>query len=186
MCDYNYFLTFTYLLIIIFASYIIGAPHVLMSARFLGDTTEEQARELYRELRALGVNIFMVEVGPGGTFGDATLFGLYYMVAMIAICSDNYGQKTRSPYSSHAELKYAIQNWIPFIPVRFGEKFPPEPPLDFDGGNTGTEQNKLAFSTDLVYSDWSTRDWDAKECAEEIKNALEKIDKCPMILDATS
>ena len=107
------------------------------------------------------------------------------MIAMIAICSDNYGQNTESPYSSHGELKYAIQNRRQIIPVKFGKKYPPEPPPDFDGGNKGTEQNKVAFSNDLVYCDWSTRDWDAKECAKEIKKALEKIGKCPMI-DAAS
>ena len=156
-----------------------------MSARFLGDTTEEQAREIYKELRVLGVNVFMVEAGPGETFGDATSFGLYHMIAMIAICSHNYGQKTRSPYSSNAELKYAIQNWISFIPVKFGKKYPPEPPPDFDGGNQGPEQNKVAFPDDLVYCDWSEREWDAKQCATDIKKALEKLNKCPMI-DANS
>ena len=65
--------------------------------------------------------------------------------------------------------------------MRFGKTYPPEPPPDFDGGNKGTEQNKLVFSKDLIYCDWSTRDWDAKECAEEIKKALEKIGKCPLI-----
>eukprot|EP01083_Nonionella_stella_P282202 960353_1 len=145
-----------------------------MSARFLGDTTEKRAREIYSELRTLGVNVFMVEVGPGETFGDATAFGLYYMIAMIAICSDNYGQKTISPYSSHAEVKFAAQKWIPIIPVKFGKKYPPEPLPDFDGGNKGREQNKMAFPSDLVFCDWSTREWDAKQCATEIKKALEK------------
>ena len=155
-----------------------------MSARFLGDTTEERASEIYSELRALGVNVFMVEVGPGVSFGDETNFGLYYMIAMIAICSDNYGQKTESVYSSHTEVKFAFQERRQIIPVKFGKKYPPEP-LDSDGGNAGTEQNRVVFSKDLLYCDWSTREWDAKECAEEIKKALEKMDKCPMI-DATS
>uniref|UniRef100_A0A7S3QF82 TIR domain-containing protein n=1 Tax=Chaetoceros debilis TaxID=122233 RepID=A0A7S3QF82_9STRA len=163
---------------------LVRPRHVLMSARFLGDTTEKRAREIYSELRALGVNVFMVEVGPGETFGDETNFGLYYMVAMIAICSDNYGQKTESVYSSHAEVKFAFQERRQIIPVKFGKKYPPEP-LDSDGGNAGTEQNRVVFSKDLIYCDWSTREWDAKECAEEIKKALEKMDKCPM-LDATS
>ena len=123
----------------------------------------------------------MVEAGAGETFGDETNFGLYYMIAMIAICSDNYGEKTKSPYSSHAEVKYALQNWIPIIPVKFGDTYPPEPPPDFDGLNRGREQNKLAFASDLGYCDWSTRKWDAKQCATDIKKALEKIDKCPMI-----
>ena len=156
-----------------------------MSARFLGDTTEKRAREIYSELRALGVNVFMVEVGPGETFGDETNFGLYYMIAMIAICSDNYGQNTASPYSSHAEVKFAFQKRISIIPVKFGKKYPPEPDPDFDGGNKGPEQNKVAFPDDLVYCDWSEREWDAKQCATDIKKALEKLNKCPMI-DANS
>ena len=129
--------------------------------------------------------VFMVEAGPSETFGDKTNFGLYRMIAMIAICSDNYGQKTRSPYSSHAALKYTIQNRRPIMPVNFGEKYPPKPPDDIDGGNKGPEQNKIAFSNNLVYCDWSTCDWDTKECAKDIKKALEKIGKCPMI-DAAS
>ncbi len=81
----------------------------------------------------------------------------------------------------YAELKFAYQKSIPIIPVKFGETYPPEPPPDFDGGNKGREQTKVAFPDDLVFCDWSIREWDAEQCATDIKKALEKIDQCPMI-----
>ena len=81
--------------------------HALMSARFLKDSTEKHARESNRCLRIEGVNMYMVEARSGQTFGNMTNFGLTNMNVLVAFCSETYGQKMQSPYSSFAELKHA-------------------------------------------------------------------------------
>eukprot|EP01083_Nonionella_stella_P199263 730813_1 len=111
---------------------------------------------------------------------------MYNMVVMICFCSPNYGQKTASIYSSFGELKTASEGEIPLVPIKMGDVWPPVPPKDPDGGILGPAQNKFVFSADLVYNDWSQRDWDAVKCAEETKVALETMGKCPMIEDQNS
>ena len=108
-----------------------------------------------------GVNVYVAESGVGETFGDKTIYGMYHMVAMICFCSPNYGQKTAAIYFCFGELKNAAENGIPLVPIKMGDVWPPVPPEDFDGGLLGPAQNKFVFSPDLVYNDWSQRDWDA-------------------------
>jgi len=162
-------------------AHILKKPLVMMSARFNGDKYEDMARALASELRKKGVNVYIVEAGVGTTFGDKTIYGMYHMVAMICFCSPNYGQKTTAIYSSFGELKNAAGNGITLVPIKMGDVWPPVPPEDTDGGLLGPAQNKFVFSPDLVYNDWSQRDWDAVKCAEETKVALETMNKCPMI-----
>jgi len=162
-------------------AHILKKPLVMMSARFNGDKYEDMARALASELRKKGVNVYIVEAGVGTTFGDKTIYGMYHMVAMICFCSPNYGQKTTAIYSSFGELKNAAENGITLVPIKMGDVWPPVPPEDTDGGLLGPAQNKFVFSPDLVYNDWSQRDWDAVKCAEETKVALETMNKCPMI-----
>ena len=83
-------------------------------------------------------------------------------------------------------MKCAAENEIPLVPIKMGDVWPPVPPEDSDGGFLGPAQNMFVFSKDLVYNDWSQRDWDAVKCAEETKDALQKMDKCPMIEDQIS
>ena len=70
--------------------------HLLVSARFDGGEKESFARAIYKELRALGVNAFMVEEGAGGDFATQTVHGLDQMYAMLAVCYNSYGAKTAS------------------------------------------------------------------------------------------
>ncbi len=154
--------------------------HVMVSARFLRGEDEKKARAFEKELSAKGVKTYMIDVGPGETFGNKTNFGLTNSTAMIAICCDNYGQKTKSPYSTFGEIRYATENWLPIVPVRLSKKWPPEPDQDWGGKKEGTEQNKVVLHSSLVYSDWSNRQWDADACAEEVKKSLEALNRCPM------
>ena len=158
-------------------------PLVMISARFKGDKYEKMVRELTSELNKAGVNAYIVEAGAGMTFGDKTLFGLSNMVVMVCFCTPHYGERTVAVYSSFGELKYASEKRIDILPIKMCEDkdYPPSPNRDFDGQNLGPAQNKFVFSDDLVYKDWSSREWDAEKCAKETKESLMKLGKCPLL-----
>ncbi len=155
----------------------------MISARFKGDKYEKMVRELASELKKADVNAYIVEAGAGTTFGDKTLFGLSNMVVLVCFCTHHYGERTESVYSSFAELKFAFERHIPIFPIKMCDdnNYPPTPNRDFDGQNLGQAQNKLVFSADLVYSDWFRREWDAKTCAKETKEALKELEVCPPV-----
>jgi GTPase SAR1 family protein len=164
--------------------HILGKRHVLLSARFnpANKLNEAKARELAQELRNIGVNVYMVDVGVGETFGDKTNFALTHMDAMICFCTFDYGENTISPHSSFGELNHARENRIPYVPIKMCKGWPPKPPPDYDGNNKGLEQNNVAFKNDLLYLDWYDKVWDAKNCAEEVKAALRNISKFESVL----
>ena len=51
-------------------------------------------------------NVLVVEAGAGGTFGNQTMECLTNMTVMVAMCFENYGQKTDAIYSSYGEVKH--------------------------------------------------------------------------------
>lgn len=147
---------------------------VFISARFLGDSTQEQAKTLYEELLQLGVKVFMVSTNAGDNFGKQVMAALYHSKTLIAFCSSNYGALTASAYSTYHELEYANEQKKRILPVKLCIEWPPQP-TNSDGtpNEEGTIQNKFVFKQSMAYLDWSDREWDAAECAQEIKEAME-------------
>lgn len=149
--------------------------HVLVSARFDGGPVEEFARSLHTWLRELGIPSYMVFAMGGGEFGRQTVYGLIAMCAMIAVCTAEYGAETDSAYSSYEEVKHAIENHIPIVPLKLVEAWPPAPRDSpaVGGGTHGAEQNKFAFSKSLLFVEGLQSDGlfkSPKECAELLKN----------------
>ena len=140
-----------------------------MSARFDGGEKESFARAIHKELRALGVNAFMVEAHPGGEYGDQTMYGLDQMYAMLAVCYDTYGAKTSSPYSAYEELKYANEQGIRIVPLKLCSDWPPAP-RDANGKKAGAAQNRFVFKPSLVYLE--AQGLSAAQCALAVKEAL--------------
>lgn len=146
---------------------------ILISARFLGDAHEAEARELCRELQKLGMRAFIVDAGPGDDFARDTIDALDAMKTMVAFCTDEYGAKTSSKYSSFYELTYAVDQNKHILPVKRCKDWPPKPKRgDYNGD--GARNNKFHFKSSLLYRDWSNRKWDARECAKDIKEQYEK------------
>ena len=142
-----------------------------VSARFDGGEKENMAREIEKHLKELNVNTFMVESGAGDDFQTQTAHGLANMDALIAICYDNYGEKTRTKYCSYYEVKSCYERDIPIIPVKLSEKWPPEPP----GPPEGAEQLKLIFGPSKVRIEGAGKS--AADIAAEIAAALRNIKK---------
>jgi len=113
----------------------------------------------------------MVETtGVGDSFGEQTVNGLTDMYAMVAVCYENYGEKTSSSYCSYYELKYALGQKIPVLPIKLCEEWPPA-----QCRAAGKNQNKFFFRPDLLYKDWWGETWSPEKCAAQIKSSLEKM-----------
>ena len=145
---------------------------ILISARFNGSLTEKQARELNVELNKGGIQSYIVCTAAGGDFGILTMRVLVKMKAMVVFGCDNYGAMTRSRVSSCYELRYANSWGILIIPIQLGKKWPPEPSPDING--IGLAQNKFILHKELNRLRWSSRKWDAAECAKEVIAAFRK------------
>merc|ERR1711879_936168 len=92
-----------------------------------------------------GVPIFIVKVMAGQSFGSETLKGLYHMKMMVAVCFDDYGEKTTGTYETYRELEYAYNHSIPIIPIRLSSSWPPQPPGE------GAMLCDFVFAKDLLY-----------------------------------
>jgi GTPase SAR1 family protein len=150
----------------------LNAYEILISARFDGSWREQQARDLKDELVKIGVDARMVEAAAGRNFGDETHKYLYSMKAMIAFCFEDYGQKTKSMYSTYWELKYAYGDEDKrIIPIKRCVEWPPKP-IDHDGGNEGIIQNTIVFKPGVAYINWSNKNWNPAECAKDVEKAL--------------
>jgi len=149
---------------------------IFISARFDGSQREQDARDLKDELVKIDVDAHMVEAAAGEDFGDKTHEYLYYMKTMIAFCFEDYGQKTKSKYSTYWELKDAYAHDKHILPIKRCAEWPPKP-IDHDGGNKGDIQNTSVFKPGVAYLDWSKNNWNPAECAKEVKEALQKRSK---------
>lgn len=148
---------------------------VFISARFDGGVKEKKARELYEALKKRNkLKPFMVDAGAGDDFGNWTDRSLHRMKAMVAICFEDYGQKTENPYCTFTEVRSARNQGKPIIPVRLCQEWPPKP-KDYDGKDLGAAQNSAVFDLGVGYgSDWSSKKWKADECAKEVEDAFFK------------
>ena len=55
------------------------------------------------------------------------------------------------------------------LPIRLCKEWPPKP-----SNKEGKEQNAYVFGNDLMYLDWSHKEWNAANCAEKIKAVIAK------------
>lgn len=104
--------------------------------------------EVKEYLEDRGAPVFMVNAVAGQSFAEQTMLGMKNALAMVAFCTENYGEKTDGMYETYMELKYAYQNQVPIIPLKLSEVYPPKPP-DADG----RAQNKWILSKDVIYID---------------------------------
>ena len=106
---------------------------LFISTRFDGGETERKARQLYDSLARIGgLKVFMVDPHLGANFSREIKAALFKMKAMIAVCSDDYGAKTKNSNCSYVELGYAFSKRKLIIPVKLTSKWPPMP-RDIDG-----------------------------------------------------
>ena len=76
----------------------------------------------------------MVDADAGQSFADLTTKHLGRLRkeegTMLAVCTKHYGEMTASAYSSHKELKFALdyERSVKVLPLKVEDTYPPEPP----------------------------------------------------------
>ena len=133
----------------------------MVSARFDGGEAERQTREISRMLKEMGCNILIVDAKAGTDYGLLTMQYLNKIQeekgVLLCVCTPNYGEKTASPYSSHQELIYALDNKLEVLPLKVNEIYPPRPPCGsshrFDKASVAPGLISMIFKSSVVFVD---------------------------------
>ena len=135
----------------------------MFSARFNRENknTELKFRAVCELLRARDLKILMVDAGAGDDFGRLTARYLQKLKhdngIMLAVCTSDYAEMTASPYSSYAELVFAVDNHIDILPLRVEEIYPPQPPWGenhpFDKHGDAKGFVSMAMKSSVVFLD---------------------------------
>ncbi|CAE7194166.1 unnamed protein product [Symbiodinium microadriaticum] len=152
----------------------------MFSARFnrKNKDTEMKFRAVCDLLRARDLKILMVDAGAGDDFGRLTARYLQQLKhengLMLAVCTSDYAEMTASPYSSYAELVFAIDNHIDVLPLRVEEIYPPQPPSGedhpFDKHGDAKGFVTMAMKSSVVFLD--CRNKTEEQIADEIEAKL--------------
>ena len=139
-------------------------------------------RKVFSILRDHKYDILMVAADAGESFGDLTAKYLERLRSekgtMIAVCTKHYGEMTASSYSSHEELRFALdyKSSVAVLPLQVDDKYPPEPPSGpthkFDQENLAKSYIAMVFKPSVVYLD--CRNKSEIDIATEIAKHLQK------------
>ena len=157
-----------------------GARFSMFSARFDGKETERKMRDVHALLTEHNFNCRIVSAGGADDFGELTMEYLGELRErngiMIAVCTPHYGEKTSSPYSSNAELRFALDEGITVLPLKVADIYPPEPPggpeHKFDKKNRAKTLCRMVFRGSVVYLDCVNKS--AQEIAIMIAHTLKR------------
>ena len=152
----------------------------MFSARFDGGDIEKKFREVHKLLLEHNFESRMVSAGGSDDFGDLTIEYLGELKdrngVMIAVCTPNYGEMTKSPFSSHAELRFALDEGVKVLPLKVADVYPPEPPggpdHPFDPKYRAKNMCRMVFKGSVVYLDCVNKS--VREITAMIANALLK------------
>ena len=158
-----------------------AAPVSMFSARFDGGDLEKKFRRVHELLVAHRFRCRMVSAAGSDDFGEKTLEYLGELReekgVMIAVCTPHYGEKTKSPYSSNAELRFALDEGIRVLPLKVSDTYPPEPPggpeHPFDKENRAKTLCRMVFKGSVVFLD--CREKAVEEIAVMIANQLVRM-----------
>jgi len=148
-------------------------------------------RAVHKILQARGYQILMVTEGGGENFGDMTMACLAVVQRtkgfVIAVCTHDYGQITKSKYSSYVELKYAYDQTMRVLPLKVDPKvYPPRPPLSDEYDKFGSAQVlvKMVLQNCVAFIDCC--ELDEQRVADEIAKAIDKLGRDCAALDSVS
>ena len=135
----------------------------MVSARFDGGENERLTREVSRMLKEMGCNILIVDAKAGTDYGLLTMQYLNKIHeekgVLLSVCSPHYGEKTASPYSSHQELIYALDNKLEVLPLKVHEIYPPQPPCgpDHRFDHASTAEGLISMMLPLTFEPMVSR-----------------------------
>ena len=75
--------------------------------------------------------VYIVDAGPGVDFGKLVNGYLHKIKqkqgVLLAVCTETYGEKTASQYSTFEELTYADSWGLQVVPLKMTDVYPPRP-----------------------------------------------------------
>ncbi|CAE7349510.1 FAP50 [Symbiodinium sp. CCMP2456] len=156
------------------------AVPAMFSARFDGGEMEQKFRRVHRILEDHNFPVRMVAAGGGDDFGRSTMKYLSELDekggVLICVCTAHYAEKTKSPFSSFHELKYAQDYSLDVLPLQVADVYPPRPPSGPDHFNDkdGEAQAviKMVLRPNVAFKD--CRDLDEMKIARVIAEKLLK------------
>ena len=103
----------------------------------------------------------MVAAGGGDDFGTSTMKYLSELEkkggVLICVCTKHYAEKTKSPFSSFHELKYAQDYQLDVLPLKVADVYPPRPPSGpdhpYDKEEEAYDIIKMVFRPNVAYTD---------------------------------
>ena len=110
-------------------------------------------RKVYSILRDHKYDVLMVAADAGESFADLTTKYLGRLHreqgTMLAVCTKHYGEMTDSAYSSHKELKFALdyEKFVRVLPLKVEDTYPPQPP-----GGPGHKYDKEFLAQSYILS----------------------------------
>ncbi|CAE7900138.1 DRC7, partial [Symbiodinium microadriaticum] len=133
----------------------------MFSARFDNGEIEHKFRRIHRMLQERNFPVRMVAAGGGDDFSRSTMKYLNELRekggVMICVCTEHYAEKTKSPFSSFHELKYAQDYCLDVLPLKVADKFPPEPPSGpqhpYDKDGDAPAVISMVFRPNVVFTD---------------------------------
>ncbi|CAE7423003.1 NLRC3 [Symbiodinium sp. CCMP2592] len=155
----------------------------MFSARFDGGKIEHKFRRVHEILKEHNFPVVMVDADVGDDFGKATMKYLNKIHkengVLICVCTDHYAEKTRSPFCSFAELRFAQEYSLDVLPLQVADVFPPRPPggpdHPYDKEYDAEDLIKMVFRPNVAYKD--CRELDEMQIARVIADKLLKKKK---------
>ena len=146
-------------------------------------------RRVFQILCEHHYDILMVAADAGDSFGDFTTEYLGRLRrekgTLLAVCTKHYGEMTASAYSSHEEVKFALdyKSSVTVLPLKVEDTYPPRPPCgpdhEFDKKKLAQGYIDMIFRPSVVFLD--CRNKSEMDIAAEIAKLLQKYkaSACP-------
>ena len=112
----------------------VGTRLAMLSARrFNNASVMRQMQAVQQILTLRNYEVVVVDTDAGADLGHNTMACLGRIKReqgiILGVCTWDYAEVTSSQYSSHKELRYALDNDIDVLPLRVEETYPPMPPF---------------------------------------------------------
>jgi hypothetical protein len=135
-------------------------PDVFISFRF-GEAMKE-AKLLRSKLTALGLNVFICEVEPGGNIMEEVSSNLDACTMALVLGTETYGQKGSVSYSTKEEMAFIMGEHKPYFLVKMCERF-------------AGPQTRLTFNQNISYELWLKGTPMPSDLPDKIKAKLDSI-----------
>ena len=108
-----------------------AAKPAFFSLRFDRSEVQAKAERIYGLLKERGFPVRLVKAMPGDDFGQLVTGYLGEIKTergmLLCVCTETYGEKTESEFSTYDELWFAASHGLKVVPLKMEATYPPKP-----------------------------------------------------------